>query len=152
MPESGQPRWGRRVLAIVVGAIALFAIWQVSRSGGDRPKFAEGAPQTVEGASAAASPEAADAAAVTPEKRIQCLANLEDWAASGLIKGRPMPQRADVEEVAWAALSYHDKDAVLAALSCDAFGRTAPPGTESTAVYGWHSGEKLRQLTANGVS
>lgn len=90
-------------------------------------------------------------AGLNPKQLALCAKAIKQMTSTGLIRDRPEARRMDVDEANWAALANKDKSMLLQFLSCDAFGAMAPPKGESVVAYGYHSGERLRMLTADGV-
>jgi hypothetical protein len=92
-------------------------------------------------------------------KTIQgCETALKTGERSGLIRKRPKATRLDVEDVAWRLSSADDKRALLALLSCSAFGLRADDlskdlgSDQFVVVYGYRSGRRLAMLTGYGAN
>ena len=82
----------------------------------------------------------------------QCREPLKTGEESGVIKGRPSPNRINVEETLWAALPADVKDRTLQAVACDLWQTAMPPAGEYVVAYGYRSGQRLQMLTEVGMS
>ena len=100
-----------------------------------------------------------EAAPVVPaEERLsaEAVAQCRDYLAvaqrAGVVAARPDPQRLDVDEARWAAITAREKDLMLQAVACDVWGTAMPPGElDVVSVHGLHTGKQIQALTAYGM-
>ena len=133
--------WAGRHGCMIWGLLALIALGGLSQCGESDP-----APGAGKAGVQSAQPIASAA------KRQQCRDYLDLARREGLIRGRPSPDRLDVDERIWTQLSYREKDITLQAVSCDLWGTDMPGEGNHVAAYGWHSGKRLQMLTALGMA
>ncbi|NBW12160.1 MAG: hypothetical protein EBR82_29435 [Caulobacteraceae bacterium] len=123
---------------IVVGALAILAIGAALAGSG----------------TGSAPPSTADAGAnlaLSADAVATCRSLLDKGMKAGIIRGRPAPNRIDVEDSAWRELDARTKEVTLGAVACDVWGRTAPPADEYVVAYGYRSGKRIDMLTASGI-
>ena len=115
----------------IVLAIVALLVWVAFANGGGEQK--------------------AKAAAVDPAP---CDRLISDMEQAGLVKGRPSPNRVDVEDLSWAALPADSKRALALAVRCSFLrgdiGRD--DFNDFAVVYGYRSGKRLAMASHAGVT
>lgn len=146
MPYSGSPSPQRAAsqkrggsIGCVFLAIAFLAFVAFSSSSPDS--------STAPGATAPAAQTTLSADAGS-----QCRDLLQKASSAGVIRERPAPNRINVDEVLWTALSARQKDVTLQAVSCDLWQTAMPSELNHVVAYGYRSGKRIQILTSVGMS
>jgi hypothetical protein len=103
------------------------------------------------------SSEVASPANVEPlssQVRQQCGELISNALKSGVITKRPSANRIEFADATWAQIDADTKRSTMAAVSCDAFGKTSGDLgiNEFVVVYGSTSGKRLAMLTSAGFN
>jgi hypothetical protein len=88
---------------------------------------------------------------LSPESVERCRTLLASVTDSGIIRGRPAPNRIDVDEARWGSLPDRVKDRILRAVTCDLWQTAMPAGSNRVVAYGAASGKPLRALTSTAI-
>lgn len=92
---------------------------------------------------------------LSAEIRSECKLEIGKATLRGIVKSRPAPNRVNVEEFRWRALPATDKEALLALVACDSYGKKPgelTPLSDYIVAYGHRSGKRLAMLTSIGMS
>ena len=111
--------------------------------------------QCVQTPNEASAPGVQDAPSLTAEQQRGCTDEIGRKMLSGLVRGRPSPNRVDVDEVRWARIPAGEKEALLTLLACSAYGRSVADLDVSEpplVAYGFRSGKRLAMMTVVGVT
>lgn len=133
------PKWTVHWVVVAFLGICLFAAVKNWATGSDHP-----------------SPEVAPPAPLlSADVRSQCKLEIGKATLRGIVQSRPKPNRVNVDEFRWRALPATDKEALLALVACDSFGKK--PGdldavSDYIVAYGHRSGQRLAMLSSIGVT
>ncbi|TSB04568.1 zinc ribbon domain-containing protein [Sphingorhabdus contaminans] len=89
---------------------------------------------------------------LSPQVRQQCGELISNALKSGVITKRPSANRIEFADATWATIDADTKRSTMAAVSCDAFGKTSGDldFNQYVVVYGSTSGKRLAMLTSAG--
>jgi hypothetical protein len=125
---------------VVIGVVAAVLVGAAILGSGER-KDSQAPGNTV----AAVLPRLAPAVVA------QCRDALQKAQAAEIIKGRPQPNRINVEDRVWQAIDAETKDRMLQSVACDLWQTSMPPEGERVVAYGHRSGKRLQMLTSVGM-
>jgi hypothetical protein len=110
--------------------------------------------QDISDAATSAADAATAASPILDDEAVkQCGSYLSLATRNGLIRGRPSPNRINVDERLWAELPASAKDTTMQAVSCELWRSSMPPTVGNYVVaYGWRTGKRLQMLTSVGMS